>query len=171
MSGINFNINGGLDPVLASGPDYQAQFAELEHAERFIEQRKQLLMKYMQNTENPQAQQSTPSPTPIWDEIDSITGNMTPNEFQAMSTDPNYQESLQALMEYVSAVQLQMIRPQVEQSPEGRKILEQHLTNVRFLRKAALESVDKKLADFDDYTKNYSHMSWDEYLKAKGGQK
>jgi hypothetical protein len=88
-----------------------------------------------------------------------------------MEADENYQKSLEALMSYVAAIQLQMIRPRIEGSPEGKKLLEQHLTNVKFLRKAALDDVNKKMADFEDYTKNYSHMSWEEYLKTKGGKK
>lgn len=116
-------------------------------------------------------QQVAKSSTPIWDEIDTITANMTKAEFQKMSEDENYQTSLNALMEYVGSVQLQMIRPRIEQSEEGKKLLEQHLTNVKFLRKAAIADVDKKLSDFEDYTKNYSHMSWDEYQKTKGGKK
>ena len=96
---------------------------------------------------------------------------MTAAEFKAMQDDPSYQKSLGELMEYVGAVQLQLIRPRIEASPEGKKLLEQHLTTVKFLRKAAADNVDKRLADFEDYTKNYSHMSWEEFLKTKGGKK
>lgn len=169
MSGINFNFNRGTDPLLGSGPDYSAHLAELEQAQRAIEQQKQSILKLAQNTQNPEA---TPaSPTPIWDQIDTLTDNMTAAEFQSMQDDPSYQKSLGELMEYVGAVQLQLIRPRIEASPEGKKLLEQHLTTVKFLRKAAADNVDKRLADFEDYTKNYSHMSWEEYLKTKGGKK
>lgn len=169
MSGINFNFNRGTDPLLGSGPDYSAHLAELEQAQKAIEQQKQSILKLAQNTQNPEA---TPaSPTPIWDQIDTLTDNMTAAEFKAMQDDPSYQKSLGELMEYVAAVQLQLIRPRIEASPEGKKLLEQHLTTVKFLRKAAADNVDKKLADFEDYTKNYSHMSWEEYLKTKGGKK
>jgi hypothetical protein len=167
MSGINFNFNRGVDPLLGSTVDYQAHLAELENAQAIIDQKRQALMK-MAETE---PQQVAKSPTPIWDEIDTITANMSKAEFQKMSEDENYQISLNALMEYVGSVQLQMIRPRIEQSEEGKKLLEQHLTNVKFLRKAASADVDKKLSDFEDYTKNYSHMSWDEYQKTKGGKK
>ena len=166
MSGINFNFNRGVDPLLGSTVDYQAHLAELENAQAIIDQKRQALMK-MAETE---PQQTAKSPTPIWDEIDTITANMSKAEFQKMSEDENYQTSLNALMEYVGSVQLQMIRPRIEQSEEGKKLLEQHLTNVKFLRKAASADVDKKLSDFEDYTKNYSHMSWDEYQKSKGGK-
>lgn len=169
MSGINFNFNRGTDPLLGSGPDYSAHLAELEQAQKAIEQQKQSILKLAQTTQNPEA---TPtSPTPIWDQIDTLTDNMTAAEFQAMQDDPSYQKSLGELMEYVAAVQLQLIRPRIEANPEGKKLLEQHLTTVKFLRKAAADNVDKRLADFDDYTKNYSHMSWEEYLKTKGGKK
>lgn len=167
MSGINFNFNRGVDPLLGSTVDYQAHLAELDNAQAVIEQKRQALMKMAES----EPQQVAKSPTPIWDEIDTITANMSKAEFQKMSEDENYQSSLNALMEYVGSIQLQMIRPRIEQSEEGKKLLEQHLTNVKFLRKAASADVDKKLSDFEDYTKNYSHMSWDEYVKTKGGKK
>jgi hypothetical protein len=167
MSGINFNFNRGVDPLLGSTVDYQAHLAELDNAQAVIEQKRQALMKMAES----EPQQVAKSPTPIWDEIDTITANMSKAEFQKMSEDENYQSSLNALMEYVGSIQLQMIRPRIEQSEEGKKLLEQHLTNVKFLRKAASADVDRKLSDFEDYTKNYSHMSWDEYQKTKGGKK
>lgn len=168
MSGINFNFNRGTDPLLGSGPDYQAHFVELEQAQKAIEQKKQALTKLMQGADSAVAPQSS---TPIWDSIDEITSEMSPNEFSEMATNENYQASLQALMEYVSAFQLRIIRPQVEQTAEGKRLLEQHLTNIKFLRKAATDNANKKLADFEDYTKNYAHLSWEEYLKTKGGKK
>lgn len=168
MSGINFNFNrGGVDPLLGPTVDYHAHLAELENAQAIIDQKKQAIMKMVQN----ESQDGVKSSTPIWDEIDSITANMSPSDFQAMSADDNYKSSLEALMAYVGSVQLQMIRPHIEQSEQGKKLLEQHLTNVKFLRKAALAEADKKMSDFEDYTKNYSHMSWDEYQKTKGGAK
>jgi hypothetical protein len=168
MSGINFNFNRGVDPLLGSTIDYKTHLAELENAQSMIEQQKQALLKAAQGETPVIATKS--SSTPIWDEIDTITANMSQAEFEEMENDENYKSSLSALMNYVGAVQLQMIRPRIEESEDGKKLLEQHLTNVRFLRKAASANVDKKLADFEDYTKNYSHMSWDEYLKTKGGK-
>lgn len=153
--------------MLGSTADYQSHLAELESMQAAIDQKKQSLMKMVQN----EPQEVSRSATPIWDEIDTITANMSQAEFQTMSENENYKSSLEALMAYVGSVQLQMIRPRIEQSEEGRKLLEQHLTNVKFLRKAASADVDKKLSDFEDYTKNYSHMSWDEYQKTKGGKK
>ena len=169
MSGINFNFNRGVDPLLGPTADYQAHLAELEEMQTVIDQKRQSLLKMAQG--EPKEVAAANTATPIWDEIDTITANMSQAEFQKMSENETYKESLEALMEYVGAVQLQMIRPRIEHSEEGKKLLEQHLTNVKFLRKAASADVDRKLSDFEDYTKNYSHMSWDEYQKTKGGKK
>lgn len=168
MSGINFNFNRGVDPLLGSTPDYSAHLAELEQAQKAIEQKRQAIMQIAQGADPAATPQSQ---TPIWDEIDTITANMSQTEFQAMEEQESYKESLQALMAFVGARQLQMIRPIIEQDPEGKKLLEQHLTTVKYLRKAASDDVDKTLANFKDYTENYSHMSWNEYLKTKGGKK
>lgn len=168
MSGINFNFNRGVDPLLGSTPDYSAHLAELEQAQKAIEQKRQAIMQIAQGADPAATPQSQ---TPIWDEIDTITANMSQTEFQAMEEQESYKESLQALMAFVGARQLQMIRPIIEQDPEGKKLLEQHLTTVKYLRKAASDDVDKTLANFKDYTENYSHMSWNDYLKTKGGKK
>lgn len=168
MSGINFNFNRGVDPLLGSTPDYAAHLAELEQAQKAIEQKRQAIMQIAKGAEPTSTPQSQ---TPIWDELDMITANMSQTEFQAMEEQESYKESLQALMAFVGAKQLQLIRPLIEQEPEGKKLLEQHLTNVKYLRKAASDDVDKTLASFKDYTENYSHMSWNEYLKTKGGKK
>lgn len=167
MSAINFNFNKASDPLLGQGIDYASQFTELDKAQQTIEQRKQALLQLAQQAE---AEQRPVSKTPIWDEIDTITANMKPSEYQAMLENPDYQRSLGTLQEFVGALQLQMIRPHVEQSPEGKRILEEHLTNVKFLRKSASEKVDKVLADFKEYTEHYSHMSYDEYLKTKASK-
>ena len=45
MSGINFNFNRGVDPLLGSTVDYQAHLAELENAQAIIDQKRQALMK------------------------------------------------------------------------------------------------------------------------------
>lgn len=166
MSAINFNIGGGTDPLLGPSTDYSTHFAEIEKAQKILEQRKQDLVRM---SHSPSEQQA--STTPIWDEIDTITGNMSATEYQTMLQNKEFQESLAALNEYVSAVQLKMLRPVIEQSEQGKKLLEQHLTTVKFLRKSASAEVDRTLADFKEYTEHYSHLSYDEYLKTKGGTK
>ena len=158
-----FNF-GSRDPLLSSEGDYLEQLRRLDEAQKSLEQRKRTIMQMGE-------QAGVASLTPVWDEIDALTASMTAEEFSAIQGNESYQESLQALMTLVSAVQLRAIRPQIEQSPEGKKILDEHLATIKHLRKSASSEMEKRLAAFRDYTENYSHLSWDEYSKAKGGAK
>jgi DNA-binding FrmR family transcriptional regulator len=163
-----FNINiGGVDPLLG-GPDFTAHLRELEAKQRILEDhKKQAAQMYSQVETGVPAQASQ---TPIWDEVDTITGNMSESEFAEMQSNPEYQASLKELMTFVGAMQLQAIRPMVEQSKEGKAILEQHLATVKVIRKSASAKVDKQLTLFKEYTEKYSNMTYDEFLKTKGGQ-
>lgn len=168
---FNFNFRNGPDPLLVGGhTDFYSQFGEIEKAQKTLEQRKQAIMQLAH-----QADLDKPQPvsqTPLWDEIDSATGEMTDAEFEAVKNSQEFKDSGEALAAFANAMLLQMVRPYVEQSPEGKKLLEQHLTNIKFLRKSASAEVDKQLSDFREYTEKFSHLSWDEYMNLKkGGQK
>lgn len=165
MMSDKFNINiGGVDPLLG-GSDFSAHLRELEAKQRMLEDHKKQSAQMFSQMEAAPAQVSQ---TPIWDEVDTITGNMSESEFAEMQSNPDYQASLKELMTYVGAMQLQAIRPVVEQSKEGKAILEQHLATVKVIRKSASAKVDKQLTLFKEYTEKYSHMTYDEFLKTKG---
>jgi hypothetical protein len=159
-----FNINiGGVDPLLG-GSDFTTHLRELEAKQKMLEDHKKQMFSQMETSP------AQVSQTPIWDEVDTITGNMSESEFAEMQSNPDYQASLKELMTYVGAMQLQAIRPIVEQSKEGKAILEQHLATVKVIRKSASAKVDKQLTLFKEYTEKYSNMTYDEFLKTKGGQ-
>lgn len=159
-----FNINiGGVDPLLG-GSDFTAHLRELEAKQKMLEEHKKQMFSQMETSP------AQVSQTPIWDEVDTITDSMSESEFAEMQSNPDYQRSLKELMTYVGAMQLQAIRPVVEQSKEGRAILEQHLATVKVIRKSASAKVDKQLTLFKEYTEKYSNMTYDEFLKTKGGQ-
>ena len=120
-----FNINiGGVDPLLG-GPDFTAHLRELEAKQKMLEEHKRQSAQMFSQMETAPAHVSQ---TPIWDEVDTITGNMSESEFAEMQSNPDYQASLKELMTYVGAMQLQAIRPMVEQSKEGKaRSEEQHV--------------------------------------------
>ena len=164
MMSDKFNINiGGVDPLLG-GSDFTAHLRELEAKQKMLEEHKKQMFSQMETSP------AQVSQTPIWDEVDTITDSMSESEFAEMQSNPDYQRSLKELMTYVGAMQLQAIRPVVEQSKEGRAILEQHLATVKVIRKSASAKVDKQLTLFKEYTEKYSNMTYDEFLKTKGGQ-
>lgn len=169
---MNGNTNiflGGNDPLLGSAPNYDSRMQELERAMQFLEQQKQNLVK-MQGQSPQQA-----SNTPIWDEIDSLTAQMSEKEFEVMSASEEFTESSDTINRLVAAMQLSQIRPMVESSQQGKDALERHLTLIKRLKKSAEAEVNKELEDFKEYTEKYSEMPYAEYLKMKrtkkGGKK
>ena len=174
MSNGNTNIffGGSNDPLLGSVPSIDSRMQELDQAMRYLEQQKQNLVQ-MQGAA-PQAQQRQ-SNTPIWDELDSFTAQMTEKEFAVMTASEEFQESAKAINELVQATQLAQLRPVIEASQQGKDALERHLTIVKRLKKSAEAEVNKELEDFKEYTEKYSDMPYAEYQKMKrtkkGGKK
>lgn len=162
MSGNNFIFTSGNDPLLGASANYETRYKELERMGQAIEQRKQTLLQMREQMEQPQQ-----SRTPVWDEIDSITQELSDKEFQLISGNDEFVESQNAVMQILQAKYMQMMRPVVEGCQEGKDILERHLTLLKRLRKSASSEVDKEISDFQEYKEKYADMPYSEYLKMK----
>ena len=168
----NIFLGGSPDPLLGGNTNYDSRMQELERAMQFLEQQKQNLVKMQ---ESGRTQQTPVSQTPIWDEIDSLTAQMTEKEFAVMASSDEFKDSATAINELVQATQLAQLRPVIENSQKGKDALEKHLTLIKRLKKSAEAEVNKELDEFKEYTEKYSDMPYAEYLKMKrtkkGGKK
>lgn len=153
------NIFINNDPLLGSR-DYTSDIAMMEQE---LEMKKAKLAQYKQQM----MQQPQKSQTPIWDEIDSIMQGMTEKEYQIVSSNDEWVDSNNRIMALIQSAQLQMIKPIIEQSKEGKDALEHHLTVTKRVKKSASIEVDSELNDFQEYKAKYSHLSYDEYQKMK----
>lgn len=52
-------------------------------------------------------------------------------------------------------------------SQDGKDALDKHLTLVKRLRKSARDEANKRYTLMDDYLANYSHMSYNDYIKMR----
>lgn len=166
---FNFNF-GGPDPLLGVTSDYQSQYKDIEQQQMLLEQRKRQLAELAEKAQA-ESDGKVVSQTPIWDEVDMITANMTEAEFAELQNAEEYKASSNELMTFVGALQLKAIKPLVEKSPEGRKLLEHHLATIKVLRNTASKKVEEELSTFKEYTEKYSHLTYEEYLKTKAKKK
>ena len=167
----HFNFNFGADPLLSGvSSDYSSQFKDIEQQQMLLEQRKKQLTELAQQAQAENSGRAS-SQTPIWDEIDTITNNMSDAEFAELQSSEEFKRSSEALTNYVAALQLKAMRPVVEKSEEGRKLLEQHLATVKVLKSTASKKVEEELSNFKEYTEKYSDMTYAEYMKTKGKKK
>ena len=167
MTGINFNF--GADPLLG-GRDFSSQMSTIEQMQAELEQKKAAIMQARQQMEQQQTQQPQQSRTPIWDEIDSICSGMSEKEFAIVSENDEFRESQDHIAAIIQQAQLEMLRPVIENSQQGRDALERHLTLVKRLKKTASKEVDDELNDFKEYREKYAHMTYEDYSKMKREQ-
>ena len=159
------NIFINNDPLLGSR-DYSSDIAMME---KELEMRQAKLAQYKQQMM--QQQQPQKSQTPVWDEIDSIIQGMTEKEYQIVTSNDEWVESNNKIIGLIQSAQLQMLRPIIEQSKEGKDALDHHLTLTKRVKKSASMEVDNELNDFQEYKAHYRHMSYDDYLSMKREQK
>lgn len=160
-------FGGNSDPLL-SGNNYSMQMQELGKMQQEYVNRLQALQQLGEQVQQPQQPKSQ---TPTWDEIDRVTGAMSDKEFEIMTQNAEYQESQKQIDAVTQIVLMRALRPMIENSKEGKDALDYHLTLINRLKKSAAKEADAEMADFKEYKEKYSHMSYDDFLKMKGGKK
>lgn len=159
--------SNNIDPLLG-GDSYSMKMQELGKMQQDLVNRMQALQELGAQVQQPQQPRSQ---TPTWDEIDRVTGSMSEKEFEIMTQNAEYQKSQRAIDAVTQVVLMRALRPMVENSKEGKDALDYHLTLINRLKKSAAREADAEMSDFKEYREKYSHMSYDDYLKTKGGKK
>lgn len=150
------------DPLLGGQPAYDLPQIE-EEQKKIAERMEQLKRSRVQPASQPQA--------PVWDEIDAIVSGMSDQELDLMNANEEYRESSSAVQAILQREYLRIMRPIVESTKDGKDALDRHLTLIKRLRKSAKEAVNRKYSLMDEYLERYSHLTFDEFMKMKRGEK
>ncbi len=102
---------GGADPLLGNSAvtpiDYDQRIAELEQAKQRLEaQRQQQRAQVINGAQKSQS--------PVWDEIEKLTAELSDREFDIVNRDEEFQASQQAIMAILQREQMRLMRPIVE---------------------------------------------------------
>lgn len=159
---------GGNDPLMGnnpySTPNIDDKIEQLKQVQQQLEQQKQQMIHTQQATK----QQNM---SPVWDEIDKITSEMSEREFELVNSTEEFQQSQQSIMSVLQREYMRIMRPVVESTKDGKDALDKHLTLIKRLRKSASEEANRNLELFNEYTEKYSDMPYAEFLKMKKGGK
>ena len=117
------------DPLLGNRPS-------LEQLERQNEMYAQKLQELRNMPVHSVSQQQGTS-TPLWDEIDKIVSSLNEQEKTVLVNNKEYYENSVAIQEMVNAEILILVKGRIEASPEGKAILEQQLSFVKKMSRAA----------------------------------
>lgn len=156
-------MNFAADPILGQQGPTIDQFTQLsDWAQKFNELQKQ------QRNLSMQPQQSD---TPIWDEIDKIMDGLTDSQKSFLNQNSEFTESYQNVADIFQREELRIIRPLVEKTRDGKEALERHLALIKRLHKDAKQAEERKTALWDEYMTNYSHITFNDFMKMKKGDK
>lgn len=168
MLPINQVILGGTDPLLNTG-SLTDQIQYLEEQKRLIEARQ----KQIQQAANGQQtlQQVSPQQTAkvsVWDLIDAEIEPLTNEQRNMLATNEEYVANYNNLQSMVQAEVLNLVRANIENSPEGKALLDNQLKLVKNLKTSIIEMSQREMQLFNAFkeasAKNLS-LTYEEFIK------
>lgn len=157
----NFYLGGGRDPLLYDDSNIEGLQSKLQALQ---ERKKELIG-------NQQAPQQTKEQS-LWDKIDSEVEPLTDSQKKVLFSDQEYQQNESAIMELVQAEMLNLVRPRVENSKQGKEILEAQYKLVKSKKNAVIEEANKEVEMFNAFklaSKANPELTYVEFVKQIGG--
>ena len=150
-------INIGGDPLLTTqGYNIEEQLRQLEARKQALESMKQL---------NPQAM---PNSSIIWNEIDSEVKVLSNEQLQKLFENEDYVRIYSRIQELVNTEILNLVKPRIESSPEGKQLLQEQLNIVRRMKPKIVEDSNREVElfrRFREFSKTNPDVTYDDFLK------
>ena len=150
-------INIGGDPLLTTqGYNIEEQLRQLELRRQSLESLKQL---------NPQAM---PNSSIIWNEIDSEVKVLSNEQLQKLFENEDYVRIYTRIQELVNTEILNLVKPRIESSPEGKQLLQEQLNIVRRMKPKIVEDSNREVElfrRFREFSKTNPEVTYDDFLK------
>lgn len=152
------------DPLLSGNirSDYQ-NLRLIDEDQKRIAQRYEELKKQQVEQISPAHQ----TQNPVWDEIDSIVAGMSDQEIAMLNANEEYMQSSNAVNGILQREYLNIMRPLVERTPDGKEALNKHLELIKRLRKTAKDQINQKYSLLDEYMQNHSDIPFNEFIEMK----
>ena len=150
-------INIGGDPLLTTqGYNIEEQLRQLELRRQSLESLKQL---------NPQAM---PNSSIIWNEIDSEVKVLSNEQLQKLFENEDYVRIYTRIQELVNTEILNLVKPRIESSTEGKQLLQEQLNIVRKMKPKIIEDSNREVElfrRFREFSKTNPDVTYDDFLK------
>jgi hypothetical protein len=150
-------INIGGDPLLTStnGYNIEEQLRQLEARKQALESMKQL---------NPQAMPTSV----IWNEIDTEVKVLSQEQLQKLFENEDYVRTYVRIQELVNAEILNLVKPRIESTPEGKQLLQEQLNLVRKMKPKIVEDTNREVElfrRFREFSKTNPDGTYEEFIK------
>lgn len=149
-------INIGGDPLLnTQGFNIEEQLRQLELRKQSLESMKQL---------NPQAMPTSV----IWDTIDSEVKVLTPEQLQKLFENEDYVRTYSRIQELVNTEILNLVKPRIESTTEGKQLLQEQLNLVRKMKPKIVEDTNREVElfrRFREFSKTNPDVTYEDFIK------
>ena len=101
------------------------------------------------------------------EELDSTLKKLNPEAAKSLENDPEFMDLSNSLRGAIQAEMILLVKQQINANPETVKNIEQQLAIIKKVEAKTTEEERKNMAELNDYLKNYSNITFDEYKKLK----
>lgn len=150
-------INIGGDPLLnTQGFNIEEQLRQLEARKQALESMKQL---------NPQAM---PNSSILWNEIDNEVKVLSNEQLQKLFENEDYLRIYSRIQELVNTEILSIVKPRIENTQEGKQLLQEQLNIVRKMKPKIIEDANREVElfrRFREFSKANPDVTYEDFLK------
>ena len=149
-------ITIGGDPLLNNqGFNIEEQLRQLELRKQSLESMKQL------NT------QAVSQPL-IWDNIDSEVKVLSQEQLNKLFENEDYVRIYNKLQELVNTEILNIVKPRIENTPEGKQLLQEQLKLVKKMKPKIVEDTNREVElfrRFREFSKTNPEVTYEAFIK------
>lgn len=154
MANNNFFL-GGNDPLLSNPNQYGYGNAEAQL--NVLREQERRLMEQLQQGQQQQQQRPAQNASPVWDEIDKEFDSLTTMQQKALTENDDYRDAYAAVQEILNREFLRIMRPIVENTPDGQKALMRQLSVIKKEKKFIVEDTERKLKEFEEWQREQAN--------------
>lgn len=141
------------DPLLFNSPN--TQMLQQEFQQKMEQKYNDYLMRSMQNIPDKLS------------ELDNKMKSLDPQVAEKIKEDLEFNELNQSLQSTIQAELMLLIKQKLNTNPEALKNIDRQLVIIKNIESKVNEDERKNLSELNDYLKNYSNMTFDDYKKLK----
>lgn len=104
----------------------------------------------------------------IWDAIDKEMNSLTETQKAKFLEDKDYSDITIRLQNIVQLELLNLVKAKIENTPEGKALLQKQLEVVKSLKKKIVQETDNEIAIFNkfrEFSKDNPNLTYDEFIK------
>lgn len=134
------------------------------HNAQMMQQDMQQKMEQKYNEYMMRTMQSTPDKL---SELDNKIKSLSPQILEILSTDAEYGELKDILQLTIQNELMSLIKQKINTNQEAIKNIDRQLSIIKTIETKVNDDERKNLSELNDYLKNYSNMTFDDYKKLK----